>query len=107
MGPVRTLLLVRHAKSSWTDPTLADHDRPLAPRGRRAVRRLAQHVRSEHVRPALVLCSSARSARDTLEALKPAFTHHPDVVVDDDLYGATQARCSVGSTASATTSPPS
>jgi phosphohistidine phosphatase len=85
---VTTLFLLRHAKSSWADPTLADHDRPLAPRGRRAATRIAQHVRSEAVRPALVLCSSARRARDTLDVLKPALGHQVEVRVDDALYGA-------------------
>ena len=85
---MKTLLLLRHAKSSWADPGLADHDRPLAPRGVRAAERVAHHIRSERVRPALVLCSSARRALDTLEAVKPAFAPQPDIVVDHDLYGA-------------------
>jgi phosphohistidine phosphatase len=50
----------------------------LAPRGRRAAKRIADHVRSEAVRPTLVLCSSARRARETLA----------EVLVTDDLYGA-------------------
>ena len=87
-APVRTLFLLRHAKSSWADPTLDDHDRPLAPRGHRAARRIADHVRSQAVRPALVLCSSARRAQETLAALKPALGDQTEVVVSDDLYGA-------------------
>jgi phosphohistidine phosphatase len=38
---MRRLLLLRHAKSSWDEPALADHDRPLAPRGRRASKLIA------------------------------------------------------------------
>jgi hypothetical protein len=45
--PMRTLLRLRHAKSSWADPTLPDHDRPLAPRGPRAAQRMATHLLSE------------------------------------------------------------
>jgi phosphohistidine phosphatase len=82
------LLLLRHAKSSWADPALADHDRPLAPRGTRAAERIAGHLRSEGIRPALLLCSSARRARDTLEALRPALGESPDVRIDEGLYGA-------------------
>jgi phosphohistidine phosphatase len=85
---VRTLYLVRHAKSSWTDPSIPDHERPLAPRGRRAARRLAEHVGSQRVRPALVLCSSARRACDTLDELKPSLGEHVEVLITDDLYGA-------------------
>ena len=88
MVPVRTLFLLRHAKSSWADPTLDDHDRPLAPRGRRAAGRIAEHFRSQAVRPALVLCSSALRAQETLVELKPALGDQTEIVVSDDLYGA-------------------
>jgi len=69
---VRTLHLLRHAKSSWDDAGLADHDRPLAPRGIRAATRMAEHLRDEDVRPDLVLCSSAVRARQTLDHVRPA-----------------------------------
>jgi phosphohistidine phosphatase len=84
----RTLLLLRHAKSSWDDSSVRDHDRPLAPRGDRAARLVAEHLRSEGLRPALVLCSSARRTRDTLELLGPAIDPDADVRIEPDLYGA-------------------
>jgi len=62
----RQLVLLRHAKSSWTDPELADHDRPLAPRGQRDARRIATYVQDHDLAPALVLCSSAVRTRETL-----------------------------------------
>ena len=85
----KRLYLLRHAKSSWGKPELPDHDRPLAARGRRAVKLLAEHLRSEGIAPALVLCSSARRARQTFEGIAPAI---PDVPVkfEDDLYGASE-----------------
>jgi phosphohistidine phosphatase len=86
--PVRTLYLLRHAKSSWDDAALADHDRPLAPRGRRAAKLIAEHLRSEEISPALVLCSSARRTRETLEAIAPAFGEDVTVEFEPDLYGA-------------------
>jgi phosphohistidine phosphatase len=79
---------MRHAKSSWDDPTLSDHDRPLAPRGRRAAQRMAQHLDSEDVHPDLVLCSSALRARETLEPLLPTLSGRAAVHVENDLYGA-------------------
>jgi phosphohistidine phosphatase len=66
---VPTLWLLRHAKSSWSDPKLPDRDRPLAPRGREAAYRLARYAASAGVRPRLVLCSPARRARETLDAM--------------------------------------
>jgi phosphohistidine phosphatase len=69
---MRTIILLRHGKSSWSDPTLADFDRPLAPRGRRAAKRIAGYMRERKVRPALVLCSPALRTRQTLEAIEPS-----------------------------------
>jgi phosphohistidine phosphatase len=83
-----TLLLLRHAKSSWSDPALSDHDRPLAPRGERAAGLIAAHLRSEGIRPALVLCSSARRTRDTLAALRTSFDETTEIRIEDRLYGA-------------------
>ena len=88
MIEVRTLHLMRHAKSSWDDTTIPDHDRPLAPRGARAARRIAAHLPSAGIRPALVLCSSARRTLQTLEALRPAFGETAEVSIESELYGA-------------------
>lgn len=67
MADSRQLLLLRHGKSSWDEPGLADHERPLAPRGRRASRRMGRYLRREGIAVDLVLCSSARRARQTAE----------------------------------------
>jgi broad specificity phosphatase PhoE len=68
---MRRVYLLRHAKSSWKRPELADHDRPLAGRGKRAAEAIAKHMRSQQFEPELVLCSSARRARATLERKFP------------------------------------
>jgi phosphohistidine phosphatase len=91
MGEVRTLLLVRHAKSSWADPELADIDRPLAARGVRAAQRMASHLEASGAQPDVVLCSSARRARQTLELLRPGLGDQSDVQIDGRLYGADAA----------------
>lgn len=85
---VKRLLLLRHAKSSWDDPALSDHDRPLAPRGHRAAESMAEHLRSSIPHPDLVLCSSALRTRETLDRMSKAFGD-AEVVIDDELYGAT------------------
>jgi phosphohistidine phosphatase len=85
---VKSLLLLRHAKSSWKEGGLADHDRPLAPRGRRAAKLIATHLREQRIEPSLVLCSSARRARETLAAIEPALGADVEVRIDADLYGA-------------------
>jgi len=83
----RTLLLLRHAKSSWVDPTLPDHDRPLASRGRRDAKRIAKHLAALEFEPELVLCSSAVRTRETLELVRPALGNSK-VLFEDGLYGA-------------------
>ena len=71
MTKPRHLLLLRHAKSSWDDPTLADHERPLAPRGCRAAKLISRHLRDERFDISLVLCSSARRAVETVGLVAP------------------------------------
>lgn len=85
---MRTVYLLRHAKSSWDDSTLADHDRPLAPRGSNAVPLVADHMRSEGVVPEVVLCSTARRTRQTLALLGDAIAADSDLRIESDLYSA-------------------
>jgi phosphohistidine phosphatase len=82
----RRLLLVRHAKSSWDDASLADRERPLAGRGRKAAERMGAHLRTEgHLRPDVVLCSPSRRTRETLGLLK---FRDAEVTYDAELYAA-------------------
>lgn len=85
---MRTLLLLRHAKSSWDDPGLVDHDRPLSPRGVRAAKKVAGHLHESGLRPDLVLCSSARRTRQTLEGLELILGGTVEVRIETELYGA-------------------
>lgn len=66
---MRTLILLRHAKSSWDRLDLDDIDRPLAPRGRKAARAVARHMKKEELLPDLVLCSPAVRVRETFELI--------------------------------------
>jgi phosphohistidine phosphatase len=65
----RTLLLLRHAKSSWADPALDDAERPLAPRGRRAAKALGARLTRRGPEIDLVLCSPSQRTRETLALL--------------------------------------
>jgi phosphohistidine phosphatase len=84
---VPTLYLLRHAKSSWADSTLADPERPLANRGRRDAKLIARHLRALGSEPELVLCSSAVRTRETVELVRPA-VGAATVVVEEGLYAA-------------------
>ena len=84
----KTLFLLRHAKSSWKDPNLADHDRPLAPRGRRASKLIAAYLRAHEITPGLVLCSSSACTRETLERISTGFGGRAEVEIEEGLYTA-------------------
>jgi phosphohistidine phosphatase len=86
---VRTLSLLRHAKSSWDDEALADFDRPLAPRGEAAAPLMGRHMRDIGLRPDLVICSpSARTRRTAALALKELAVPKLPIVYDEAIYEA-------------------
>ena len=80
------LWLLRHAKSSWDDPTLADQDRPLAPRGETAAARMRAYLEAHLIQPDLVLCSPARRAKQTLAAVLPALGDDLEIRIEPALY---------------------
>lgn len=82
---MKTLILLRHAKSSWDDASLDDHDRPLADRGRRAAPAMAAHLHDQGFTPELVLCSTAVRTRETLELVTDELDS-PPVEYDPGLY---------------------
>ena len=79
------LLLLRHAKSSWDDPALSDHARPLNRRGRLAGAAIGGAMRGLGLAPDLVLVSSARRTLQTQEALEP-WDETPLIEPMDALY---------------------
>jgi phosphohistidine phosphatase len=85
---MHTLYLLRHAKSSWSDPTLPDEERPLAQRGRRDATRIAEHLLRLGIEPELVLCSTAERARETLELVLAALDPPATVRLEAALYAA-------------------
>jgi phosphohistidine phosphatase len=84
---VKRLFLLRHAKSAWDDRALHDRDRPLAPRGRKAAKRVARWAKKHSVSPQLVVCSSAVRARQTMQRMLPSLGK-PQVWVEVTLYSA-------------------
>ncbi|MEE4298532.1 MAG: histidine phosphatase family protein [Pseudomonadales bacterium] len=84
-----TLLLLRHAKSSWREPALADFERPLSGRGVRDGTRFGPRIARVLPRPDLVLCSPSRRTRDTLAFLIPELVDPRRVRFEDGLYRAT------------------
>lgn len=83
---MKTLYLLRHAKSSWGDMTLDDFDRPLSDRGRRAGKLMGQHLKENGLIAGLILCSSANRTRQTLKRLQKNIGDEIPVRFDKDLY---------------------
>jgi phosphohistidine phosphatase len=86
---MKFLYLLRHAKSSWEDPDLNDHDRPLSKRGRQAAKLMAAYLRQSKIAPDLVICSTATRAQQTLEPIAKA-KKPPKVILEREIYGGTQ-----------------
>ncbi len=86
-----TLSLLRHAKSSWKDTALPDHDRPLNARGTVEAPLMGKAMAEHGLDPDVVLCSTARRTRDTLELVLPELKTEPKVTYEDGLYHGTPA----------------
>ena len=84
---MKTLFLVRHAKSSRDDPTLPDRDRPLDDRGRRDAPRMGKRLAKRDVKPDLLLSSPALRALTTAQLIADEIGFkRKDIAVDDRLY---------------------
>lgn len=83
---MKTLTLLRHAKSGWDDPVARDFDRPLNPRGRRGARRMGQHMRDLGLRYDLVIASPAVRVVETLEELWEGYGRVIHAELDKRIY---------------------
>jgi phosphohistidine phosphatase len=86
MTMAKTVLLLRHAKSSREDADLADFDRPLAERGRRDAPRMGRWMKKSGQKPDLVLCSDARRARETWAGMAETLESPAPVLFERGLY---------------------
>jgi phosphohistidine phosphatase len=83
---MKTLLLMRHAKSSWKDDDLKDFDRPLKKRGKKDVPRMAEVIHEEDLKPEVIISSSALRARETAELVAETLKFKGKVEFVDALY---------------------
>lgn len=82
----RQLLLLRHAKSSWADPALDDHSRPLNSRGRDAATKMGEWIKKSNLVPDVALVSDANRTIETWDRLD--LPGSPNVQFMEELYGA-------------------
>ena len=84
---MKMVLLLRHAKSAWSQPGLDDHERPLNRRGERAAEAMADHIVRNVPRPDLILCSTTVRTRQTLAPLVHRLTvPAPPIALERGLY---------------------
>lgn len=89
---MKTLYLLRHAKSGWKDSTLPDFDRPLTKRGQSAAQAIGHFMRKRKLKIDLVLCSPAARARETIEIALASAGLSFEVRFDERIYEAGPAR---------------
>ena len=85
------LLLMRHAKSSWKEADIPDHERPLKKRGLKDAEMMGKLLKSKKIVPGLILSSTANRAKKTAEILAKACKIDKEIIFSDDLYMAEPA----------------
>ena len=85
---MKKVILLRHAKSSWDDPALEDHDRPLNKRGKASVPVIGRWLVEHRHMPDAVLCSSSARTRETVSRMRAALPTLPGPIVERELYHA-------------------
>jgi phosphohistidine phosphatase len=86
---MKRLLILRHAKSSWSDSSLDDWQRPLSGRGISDAPRVGEMLRERSLVPDLIVTSDAVRARTTAEAAAQSSGYQGEIVLEPALYGAT------------------
>lgn len=88
---MKTLYLLRHAKSSWDDASLPDRDRPLAERGERDAAKMSKRWSQRNEKPDLIMASPAARARATAKLVAQGLDYKTrNIAVNDWLYAATE-----------------
>ncbi len=83
---MKTLLLMRHAKSSWKDNSLSDHDRPLKKRGQKDAKRMAKVIEKNDLFPHCILSSTAVRAVETVDIIAEKLGYENEILYLDSLY---------------------
>jgi phosphohistidine phosphatase len=85
---MRRLMLLRHAKSDWSLPGQSDHDRGLAPRGRKAAPLMGRYIAEHGLIPDRVIVSTAKRTQETWRLVAEALPRVPPVDFEDRIYEA-------------------
>lgn len=90
---MKTLLILRHAKSDWNNANLSDHERPLNARGKQEAPRIGELLKTEHLVPDLIMSSTAERALATAELVALSSGYDQEILTNGRLYEATYTTC--------------
>ena len=85
---MKTLYVLRHAKSSWDHPHLADFDRPLNGRGKKSAPAMGAFMREKDLVPGVIVASPAKRAKTTAQMAAEAGSFEAEIIFDERIYGA-------------------
>lgn len=86
---MKTIYIVRHAKSSWDEPGLSDHDRPLIAAGIKKTNLVIDYLKAKKVMPGLIITSTARRAKDTALLVADGLGYpYSKIIFDEKIYHA-------------------
>lgn len=88
MHNMKSVLILRHAKSSWRHQDVNDHDRPLDKRGKRDAPYMGELLQDKHLVPDFIISSTAKRARSTAKAVAKAAGYKEDITLNQSLYAA-------------------
>lgn len=83
---MKKILIMRHAKSDWSDGSIRDYDRPLNHRGEKAAPLIGKHIKKQNLTPDLIISSPALRARMTAEAVAEKCEYDNDIVWNENFY---------------------
>jgi phosphohistidine phosphatase len=83
---MKSVLILRHAKSSWKHQDVNDHDRPLNKRGKRDAPHMGELIQDKHLVPDFIISSTAKRAHSTAKAVAKAAGYKGDITLNQSLY---------------------
>jgi phosphohistidine phosphatase len=83
---MKRLLIMRHAKSSWKNAELTDHERPLKKRGKHDAEKMGKVLKNKKIIPDLIICSTATRAQETAEIIADSLKYKKKITFSDALY---------------------
>ncbi len=85
---MKELILIRHAKSSWSNPLLEDFERPLNKRGAKNAPFMAKVLKQKEVNPDLIISSPSKRTKDTLDFFIKEFDYKGEIIFEESIYEA-------------------